>query len=509
MGGNPRIALAARRRRPLLLTLGLALAVLGAVPGLSAAATVSKSSGQVEYNGAPGEVNNLTVSLTGGAYRFEDAVGTTITPSGGCTALANVATCPATGVTQVRAFLDDQNDTVVATGSIVSPVNVWLDGQAGNDSVTGPPNAEAQLNGDDFGQVGNDTIVGGSKSDDLIGDEGNDTLSGGEGDDRLIPGSGNDAADAGPGDDNISIFSPFGGGNDGTDVLSGGPGRDFYDAYSVTDGIAISLNDVADDGTGCPGPACENDNIKSDIEDIRSGEGNDTIVATDQPNRIDAGTGNDNVDAGAGGDSINGDDGNDNMNGGPGADTLFDFGGTDAFNGGPGDDQLFPAFTDYGADTMSGGSGFDTLDASNECCSSIGVKIDLDGQADDGVIDPNSTAAKDNVMPDVEDLIGTGAADVLIGSKRPNELDGNGGPDSLVGGLGADALIGDRGHDSLTGGKGADEIDGGGGADLLRARDGRADDLRCGSAIDRVKADRTDRFGPDCDKVAVPHRRAL
>jgi Ca2+-binding RTX toxin-like protein len=493
-----------------LLSLGLAVAGLGALPAISSAAptaTLSLSGGTVAYQAGAGEVNNLTVSFTGTDYRFEDAPGITIVPSGGCSATGNVGTCPATDVTDVRAFTNDMNDTVSADASITSPVHVWLDGQAGDDTVNGPPNAEAQLNGDDSGQVGNDTVVGGNKDDDLIGDEGNDTLTGGPGDDRLIPGAGNDTANAGPGDDNLSIFEPQTG-NDGTDVLSGGDGRDFYDADSVQAGLTITLNDVADDGTGCPGAACENDNIHSDIEDIRSGQGNDTIVGTAAPNNIDAEGGNDNVDGGPGGDQIGGADGNDTLNGGAGPDQIFDFGGTDSFNGGPGDDLLFPAFADDGSDTMMGGGGYDTLDSSDECCSTVGIRVSLDGQPNDGINDPSSTAPKDNVMPDLENLLGTGGADILIGSSRPNELDGNGGADVLVGGKGADGLIGDRGNDTITGGKGADEIDGGGGSDRIRARDKRADDLRCGSAVDRVKADRVDRYGPDCDKVQVPPRRA-
>ncbi len=213
--------------------------------------------------------------------------------------------------------------------------------------MTGSPNAENQLNGGDFGETGNDVIVGGNRDDDLIAEGGNDTMTGGEGDDRLIPGDGNDSADGGPGDDDFSIFS--GSGSDGTDVMTGGPGHDRYDAFSDIKGLAVSLNDVADDGAGCPGAACENDNVKSDIEDIRTGDGNDMLVGSGERNRLDAGIGNDTVDGGGGGDSISGDEGDDNLNGGAGADQLFDFGGSDNFNGGAGDDLLFAAFGDYGS----------------------------------------------------------------------------------------------------------------------------------------------------------------
>jgi len=509
MHNRVRSASPSRRHRRSVTALVVAVAAVASLPAAASASTLTTNGFQLNYDAAPGEVNSLTISFDGTNYKFQDAPGVTITPTAPCSAVGNVGTCPAVDapgdrINDIRALLDDQNDSAAFAASVGPPVGfVLLDGQDGNDTLTAAPNVQSQLNGDDPGGTGNDVLIGQGNDDNLIGEGGNDTLTGAAGDDGFFGGDGNDAEDGGVGDDRFSQFEA-----DGADVMVGGAGQDFFDADNAQVGLAISLNDVADDGTNCPGPGCEKDNLHSDIESIRAGDGNDVIVGSADRNRLDAGPGNDSVNGGDGGDSVSGDEGDDGLNGGPGADTLSDFGGADSLNGGPGDDLLFPAFSDDGVDTMSGGGGFDVLDSTSECCTNIGVRIDLDGQADDGTRDANSTAPKDNVMPDVEDLLGTQGSDILIGSKRPNELDGNAGADRLIGGLGADGLIGDRGRDALTGGKGADEMDGGGGGDLLRSRDGRADDLRCGSAVDRVKADRADRVAPDCDKVAVPHGRA-
>ena len=92
-------------------------------------------------------------------------------------------------------------------------------------------------------------------------------------------------------------------------------------------------------------------------------------------------------------------------------------------------------------------------------------------------------------------------ADVLIGNGAANVLEGEGGNDRLIGGKGPDSLLGGRGADRLVGGKGRDEIVGDAGADSISSRDGGPDEVSCGAALDRVKADRADRAGPDCERT--------
>ena len=149
---------------------------------------------------------------------------------------------------------------------------------------------------------------------------------------------------------------------------------------------------------------------------------------------------------------------------------------------------------------FSGGKGLDQVDYSG---TTDDLTVDLDNQADDG-----TPGEGDNVRSDVEDIVGGDGNDKLVGSSRPNELEGGLGADLLFGMKGGDGLLGQAGADKLVGGKAPDLLDGGAAADRLFARDGGRDEARCGSAVDRLKADRVDSYGPDCDKVAVKGRKA-
>jgi Ca2+-binding RTX toxin-like protein len=71
------------------------------------------------------------------------------------------------------------------------------------------------------GAAGNDTVTGTGFADDLRGSAGRDLLYGGGGDDHLDGGVGNDKLDGGTGDDDIS-------GDAGNDILTGGAGADRF-----------------------------------------------------------------------------------------------------------------------------------------------------------------------------------------------------------------------------------------------------------------------------------------
>ena len=479
-------------------------AALLLAPSPAGAATLSTSGPNPTYDAAPGETNTLTIERVGGVYRFTDAPGITVTPSGGlCTAVANVGECPATDVNDVRAFTDDMNDSINATASIPLEVGfVFIGGGDGNDTLVSNAPGDTQMNGDDdFGTPGNDILAGGAGEQTMIGGPGNDVMSAGDGEDRLILQDGNDALNGGDGDD------LFDGGSeaDGPDLMFGGAGRDRVDMRTRTDDLYVNVNGVADDGAGCPGAACEGDNVLPDVEDVSTGLGNDTLIGRPEADRLNTEDGNDVMRGLGGGDSLQSSNGDDQLFGGGGEDQFFGGEGADSFFGGPGDDQLFSEFFDESSDRFSGGGGFDSVTGLEG--DSQPVTVSLNGQPDDGFRASFVTTAKDNVLPDIEDFEGSEGADILIGSRRPNEITGFGGRDRIVGGGGGDGLIGGRGADLLTGGMGIDFFDGGGGPDRLRSRDRRPDELHCGSSIDRVKADRSDDFGPDCDKVSLPRRR--
>jgi Ca2+-binding RTX toxin-like protein len=149
------------------------------------------------------------------------------------------------------------------------------------------------------------------------------------------------------------------------------------------------------------------------------------------------------------------------FSGGSGDDQLIGDTGNDRLDGGPGADDLF------------GGAGADTADYSSHLA---GVTVNIDDQANDG-----SPGEGDNVKTDVENVVGSGARDLLTAQEGnvSNAFLGGGGPDILVGGAGNDiTLAGGPGDDEIYAGPGNDGLYGGLGDDLLFG--GTQDDLLLG-----------------------------
>lgn len=138
-----------------------------------------------------------------------------------------------------------------------------------------------------------------------------------------------------------------------------------------------------------------------------------------------------------------------------GDDTLIGNRGNDTLDGGAGNDTLSGRI---GGDTLIGGDGIDTATYSD---SPDGVNIDLAaGTASGG-------RANGDTLIGIENLIGSGAGDVLTGDDAVNILIGHGGGDTLTGGEGGDTLRGGKGFDTLIGNRGADTLDGGLGNDKM------------------------------------------
>ena len=94
----------------------------------------------------------------------------------------------------------------------------------------------------------------------------------------------------------------------------------------------------------------------------------------------------------------------------------------------------------------------------------------------------------------IEEIKGTGKADVIIagdgaqkifGGAGNDEIYGNAGNDILIGGVGSDFLSGGVGADKLFGGSGADKLVGGSGNDKLVGASG-SDTLIGGSGVDTM-----------------------
>lgn len=150
------------------------------------------------------------------------------------------------GVKSVSILGNAGNDQIgVSTGTI----SVYVNGGAGNDSISGGDENDTLSGG-----PGRDTILGGNGNDLINGMSGNDSLFGGGGRDRILGGSEDDFLDGGSGVDQIH-------GEDGNDTLYGDgsldylygqAGDDYFNGGSGADliqgdvGTDTAVKDIAD-----------------------------------------------------------------------------------------------------------------------------------------------------------------------------------------------------------------------------------------------------------------------
>lgn len=255
------------------------------------------------------------------------------------------------------------------------------------------------------GRAGDDGLNGGVGDDVLRGGAGDDDLSGGTGDNLLVGGNGSDSLSDGDGDSQLL-------GGAGDDVLSGGLGADVLNGGSGVDLVSYLQNDAA---------------IVLDLgaQTVSGGDASlDKLISIE---------------------SVYGSAFNDIMTGSNGSDgLLLGYYGDDKIYGLGGNDVL-EGFT--GADLLDGGVGLDTASYAN---SGAGVSASLvtnTGTAGDALGD---------TFVSIENLTGSGSADILTGSDGANVLKGGAGGDTLTGGKGDDTISGDAGDDTLNGGANVD-----------------------------------------------------
>jgi ELWxxDGT repeat protein len=224
---------------------------------------------------------------------------------------------------------------------LASITSVGIEGGAGGDTVTlAGPVPRATLSGGD----GNDALTGGDADDVLHGDDGDDRLRGGGGNDDLFGDAGADVLDGGA----------------GGDVLSGGRSGEYRHLVEDTADYSARTRavTVSADGRNRDGERNERDNVLPDVEIIRGGAGDDTLIATATATAVAYGylriqlfgnDGDDTLTGGDAGDGLHGGAGNDLLQAGTGNDTLF---------GGDGDDTLYGNEDD---DVLDGGAGVDAL----------------------------------------------------------------------------------------------------------------------------------------------------
>jgi hypothetical protein len=244
------------------LVLCASLLLLPAVTPASAfAASVYKSNGKLVFIAASGERNSVGVSVSGSTVTVTDT-GAALTSSGpGCApAGSNTVTCTNGG-----------------SGGQIDWVAIGTSDQ--DDSVTLSGAIPSWVDGGS----GNDRLVGGDSSDWLFGNSGDDSLDGGT----------------------------------GADLLSGGDGADTADYSTRSTALTITLDDRPGDGQ-----AGENDNVRTSVEAVLAGSGNDSVTGSAVNNVLNGGPGDDTLTGLGGDDTIEGGAGADSIDGGDGADTL-------------------------------------------------------------------------------------------------------------------------------------------------------------------------------------------
>ena len=277
------------------LVLAAAAVVIGALvaPAAASAATVSVSGGTATFSAATGETNHLSVYYASvSTIQFYDTGVSTMTAGSGCQPVPfapQKVSCSTLGVTAITIDLGDGNDTV-NEGYFFNTI---------------------QLPTTIFGGPGDDNIQAGAGNDTISGGTGNDTINGGWGDDVID-------------------------GNEGADTIDGGSGFDTVTYADRTAPVNVSLDGVANDGE-----AGEGDNVRSGVEEIVGGSGNDVLTGDNSDN------------------TLIGNDGNDTLVGLGGNDTLDGGAGTDSFDGGAGMDII--RARDAAAESIACGTEVDTV----------------------------------------------------------------------------------------------------------------------------------------------------
>lgn len=330
------------------------------------------------------------------------------------------------------------------------------------------------------GGEGNDVLLGSTNGDTLLGGAGNDDLRGLTGGDTLRPG-------------------------DGQNTLRGGDGTDVVD-FSTADrtkanmATGVSLDGFPNDGAGCttalvPAAACEANNVSVDVENVRTGNGDDTILGSDLANEIATNGGNDVAMARGGDDKVLLGDGTNSAIGGEGNDELTGGANVDTLEGGNGDDKLAGA---AGNNSLLGGDGADTISATDGNDTVEGGLGNDVVHAGDGTNTISLGAGNDGVAGDPATTGGAGA-DTIDAGPGDDVVTAGAGNNDVTGGAGDDQITTLGGDDFVAGNDGTDEISTGAGNDKLQGGLG-ADGLDAG-AEDMARPFRTDENGFNGDTI--------
>jgi len=262
-----------------------------------------------------------------------------------------------------------------------------------------------------FSEIERIVTNAGADTVDLTNDTSGMDVHTGSNDDVVISGQGDDDIATSNGSDTIVLNEDF-----GVDSISAGgnddPSGDTLDASNMTSDVTVNF--TSDEN----GTLTEGANVATfnDIEQIETGSGDDTIIATGDTVGVDVSTG-------------------------AGDDTITGGTGDDIFDGGDGDD-LFIMNADFGNDTITGGENGETdgdvLDASSITTDLI---LNLSGAPEAGTLGDGTDTT---TFVEIEEFV--------LGS----------GDDSVTGSTGADVVDLGAGADTVNAGAGDDQIDLGG-----------------------------------------------
>jgi Ca2+-binding RTX toxin-like protein len=334
----------------------IAAAVAGAalLPSAAEAGTASVTNvspgGLAGYSAADGEVNNVSVAVNAaGKLVFSDSA--PVTAGAGCV-LNSLGDAECTSnVAFVSVLLRDRNDTLVYQ----APHNASLNGQEGDDLFFGAVRRAAgraiqpafyfgnagrdtisyaladrgvRVDTDDLpehgrtedGRPGVDLESVGRDVEKIVGSDFGDVLFGSPGDDNITGGPGNDELGGGAGND---FFFEGQFGPSGSDSIHGADGDDRVSYAGRTTDVNVSLDNVRNDGE--PGEA---DDVRSNVENITAGGGDDILVGSAAANDLQ----------GFGGiDTLHGLGGNDTLQLGSRSDFAFAGTGNDVILAGDGE----------------------------------------------------------------------------------------------------------------------------------------------------------------------------
>ena len=310
----------------------------------------------------------------------------------------------------------------------VNAQNLIVNAGLGNDTITNFHSSNI-INGG----LGNDTLVGfGDVASDLRGNAGNDKITGSEGNDTISTGADNDVVSAGAGDDLIIAGS-------GRNLIFGGDGIDTIrnDVEGFNEDTNFQLWGAKWKYSGL------GDNTIFGVENVITGNGNDTIGATGDDNTFQTGYGNDFILAGDGVDTfVFEDDGTDidvnlfswgEQNTGQGIDKFWGvenavtFDGNDRISGTDADNLIKSGL---GNDFINFGSGNDTFQFSGNDNYTINLFTNLQQDTGEGL----------DTFISVENVISGSGNDRLSGSDGDNIFDPGHGDDFINAGAGNDTV---------------------------------------------------------------------